>query len=160
MEGLIDSLIQRIEQGKKNIHESFKNSAAERNAYASNVKAYITKSVKDSSANSTQAFAVTEAKLLENLQAEVDKWSADLQANKAASIAESAAIDVKLKQLQATESTHSTTTNAQLVRLVGDVDSSKDSADTALKTVVFNRYCCFSETLFSRREIYEHQYAN
>jgi hypothetical protein len=132
MEGLIDSLIQRIEQGKKNIHESFKNSAAERNAYASNVKAFITKSVKDSSANSTQAFAVTEAKLLENLQAEVDKWSADLQANKAASIAESAAIDVKLKQLQATESTHSTTTNAQLVRLVGDVDSSKDSADTAM----------------------------
>jgi len=131
-QGLIDALRQRIATGKLNIATELKKSAAERVSYSSGIKSYIASYVGSSQANSSLVLAQTEASQFAEIQQEVDTWSQDLKSNRVASITEAATVEVKLKQLQATELAHSTTTKQRLVELLSSVTSSKDSADTAL----------------------------
>jgi len=131
-EGLVDALRQRIEAGKLNIKAELTKAATERSSYSSGVKSYVTRLVGSSQVNSSLVLAQLEASWFAKIQQEVDKWSADLKSNKVASITEAAAVEVRLKHLQATELAHSSTTRHRLVELLSSVTNSKDSADTAI----------------------------
>ena len=99
------------------------------------MKKFVHGYVESSEANTSAMLEQGETNLLRQLQDEVDTWSGDLKANKESSVLEAAAIDVKLRQLQATELGHRQVTNQKLVELLSAVDSTKDSADTAITTL-------------------------
>ena len=104
MEALSDGLLRRIEKGKANVGEELKKSAQERDTLAANAKAFITGKVQVATSNFSAQVAAEEAQDVAMVQNEVDQWTAELKANQEASVTEAAAVDVKLRQLQASNS--------------------------------------------------------
>ena len=135
MEARIDEILKRIKKGSVNIGTELKKSEADGATYSANVERYIDDSLQKARDNSSLVLAQTESSLFDTLEAQVDKWTTDLTANKEASITEAAAIDVKLRQIQTAELLQSSTTRERLMQLVSTIENSHDSADTTISSL-------------------------